>query len=260
MSQNREVRGRLMSRGATAEIVEFSLPTEWYDRWWEPGALLAAVDARRQRFQFFEDMYRQELKPLREAWAASRFAAIRSQDRPVSIRLEPAGHRFPDFTLRVHKEVLPFELTEAYQEGRRRDQEYRRAAARKRKGTPPDIEQFDPGEEEKAAIKAIIRAIERKAGQHYSPAPHLLVYVNFFCVTNEPLVTNSLAFQLADRWSKQFKSCWLLWDNCIFRLWPRPAKIVNYTMNFCSVDDERMPIPNSKNQNSRLKDDQPPAP
>ena len=40
-----------------------------------------------------------------------------------------------------------------------------------------------------------------------------------------------------------------------------PGKpLVNYTMNFCSVDDERMPVPNSKNQNSRLKVDQPPAP
>ena len=90
------------------------------------------------------------------------------------------------------------------------------------------MEPYDPGEEEKAAIAAILRAIERKADQHYTPAPHLLVYVGFFCGTDEPPVSNSLAVQLADRWSNQFKSFWLLWDNCIFRLWPRPAMKIKW--------------------------------
>ncbi len=212
-----------MSAGVTSEIVDLSLPAEWFDRWWEPAELLAASNVRRQRFQFFEDMYRSKLKALGETWAASRFAMILSQDRPVSIRIEP--DRFPDFHLRVRNESSPFELIGADHEGRQRDKEYRIAAARKAKGLPPVIEQCDPGEEEEAAIPAIVRAIEKKAKMHYSPAPHLLVHVNFNYMTDKPPISNLQAFQLADQWSKHFKSCWLLWKHCIVRLWPRAAMI-----------------------------------
>ena len=116
-------------------------------------------------------------------------------------------------------------MIEAFEEVRRRDDEYRRAAARKAEGLPPVIEQFDPGEEEEAAIAAIARSIEKKAKKRYSTVPNLLVYVNFSCMTDNLPITNLLAFQLADRWSKDFKSCWLLWEQCIFRLWPRATKI-----------------------------------
>jgi hypothetical protein len=214
-----------MSADVTSEIVDVSLPAEWFDRWWEPAAFLAAVHVHKQRFRYFEDMRRHELEALLDAWATSRFASILSQNRPVSIRLERDRYRFPDFTLRVRKEILPFELTGAHQAGRRLHEEYRRAAARKARGLPPEIELFDSGEEEEAAVPAVVRVIEKKAKKHYSPAPHLLVYVNFICGTDEPPITNLQAFQLADRWSKDFTSCWLLWEHCIFRLWPRAAKI-----------------------------------
>lgn len=216
----RQLRCSSLSAKVTSKIGDLPLPAEW---WWKPAELLTAVDVYRQRFQCFEDMHRRDLKQLREAWAASRFANILSRDRPVFIRLE--SDRFPDFTLRVHEEILQFELTDAYQEGRRLSEEYRCAAARKARGLPPVIELSDPAEEEEAAIPAIVRAIEKKAKKRYSPPPHLLVHVTFSCVTDEPPITSLQAFQLADRWSKDFKSCWLLWDHCIFRLWPRAAKI-----------------------------------
>jgi hypothetical protein len=192
-------------------------------RWWEATEFLAAVLVLKKGFQYFEYMYRPEFKRLGEALAAAWFAYILSQDRRVSIRLEP--DRFPDFVLRVDNEIWSFEETTAFREDRRPDEEYRWASARKAAGLAAEDEFYDPVEEEEAAIPAIIRAIEKKKRRCYSSAPHLLVYVSLSCVTDKPLITNLLAFQLADLWGKDFKSCWLLWERSIFRLWPRAAMI-----------------------------------
>ncbi len=171
-------------------------------------------------------MCRTELKPLREAWAAARYATILAQDRPVSVNLE--RDRFPDFNLRVRDELQCFELVEADREGRRRGEEYRRAAAREEAGLPPELEEFDPWEEEQRAIPAITRAIEAKAGKHYKPATHLLVYVNFW-LDREPPNVILQAVQSAEKRRDAFASFWLLWGDFIIRLWPRPAKIRDRT-------------------------------
>jgi hypothetical protein len=103
-----------------------------------------------------------------------------------------------------HKEIWRFELTEAFQKRRRRDEEYRREAARKKEGRLPKIEKIDRSEEAEAATPAIAQAIEKKAKKHSYPAPHLLVYVNFFVFseTSEPPITSLVALQLADQWGK----------------------------------------------------------
>jgi hypothetical protein len=162
-------------------------------------------------------------KKLREATAAAKFALVLSGDRPVSIELE--SDRFPDFTLRVGNNILAFEQTEADRPGRRRGDEYRRAARRKAEGLPLPIEQYDPAGEEQDAIPAIIEAIQKKANRRNSPPPNLLVYVNFSCDWEKPPITGLIASQLAHRWRADFESCWLLWEDRIFRLWPRPAMI-----------------------------------
>lgn len=155
-------------------ILEFKRPPlEWFDRWWTPAEFATAVSVHKETIPKSDFMCRSEAKPIREAWAAARCATILSQDRPVSIQLE--RDRFPDFNLRVRDELQPFEIVEAHQVGRRRCEEYRRAAERKAAGLPPEIEHFDPWEEEQAAIPAIVRAIEAKAAKYYRPVPHLLV-------------------------------------------------------------------------------------
>lgn len=211
-----------MTQRADSDIAEFLPPAEWFDKWWEPAEFAASVHAHKQTVPIVEFMCRSQLKPLREAWAAARFATILSQDRPVSINLE--RDRFPDFNLRVRGETQLFELVEANRAGRHRSQEYRFAAASEAAGQSLELEHFDPAEEEQAAIPAIAHVIELKAKKYYKPAPHLLVYVNFW-LDGEPPITNLQAVQITERWRDAFTGFWLLWGSFIVRLWPRPAKI-----------------------------------
>lgn len=215
-----------VARPIDSEIAKFLPPAESFDVWWGAAEFAAAVDAHKQTVPVVEFMCRPQLKPLREAWAAARFATIRSQDHPVSIRLE--RDRFPDFHLRVRNETQCFELVEADHPGRRRGDEYRAAAVREIAALPPEIEHFSPDEEMRVAIPAIARAIGDKASKGYRPVPHLLVYVNFplFC---DPPITSLHAFALADKYSASFASAWLLWGRFAVRLWPRPAMIRDQT-------------------------------
>jgi hypothetical protein len=89
----------------------FLPPVEWFDNWWQPTDLLKAVRAHNSTVPGVDFFKCPDLKPLREALAAARFSTILSQDRPVSINMEP--DRFPDFNLRVRSELQIFELVEA---------------------------------------------------------------------------------------------------------------------------------------------------
>lgn len=211
-----------MTQDAALESIEISAPPAWFDRWSTPAEFAAAVDALKGTISDVDFMCRSEAKPMREAWAAARYATILSGDRPVSIQLE--RDRFPDFNLRVRDELQLFEIVEADQPGRRRTEEYRLLAERKTAGLPPEIEEFDPKEEQQAAIPAIVRAIEAKAAKRYRPAPHLLVYVNFW-LGGEPPTEIWTAVESAERHHNSFAATWLLWGGFIIRLWPRPAKI-----------------------------------
>jgi hypothetical protein len=156
----------------------FEPPADWFGCWWDPERLLNAVRRHNEAVPAEEQFGRPELKPLSEAYAAAMFGTIRSQSAPCSIRLIRDG--FPDFELRFAARVDQFELTEADREGRRRGDEYREAAALRAMGLRPTPEAFDPLEQQRAALPAAALAIQRKAAKHYRPAPHLLVYVNFF--------------------------------------------------------------------------------
>lgn len=197
-------------------------PPEWFDRWWAPAEFATAVRIHKETIPELDFMCRSEAKPIREAWAAARYATILSHDRPVSVQLE--RDRFPDFNLRVRDELQPFEVVEADKVGRRRSEEYRRAAEREAARLPPEQEHFDPWVEEQAAIPAIIHAIEAKAAKHYRPAPHLLVYVNF-CLDGEPPNEILNAVRSAEQHRDSFAAIWLLWGKFIIRLWPRPGMI-----------------------------------
>ncbi len=211
-----------MTKQAKSSIGDFSIPRAWSCDWWEPNELLTAVEIHRRRFRFFEDMYRPELQPLREAWAASKFAKIRSQHRPIFIKL--GSDRFPDFFIRENQEINCFELTEAYHEGRRRNDEYRLAAKHKLEGKPSEVELCDVGEEEDTALRSIFGAIKKKAEKNYSDPPHLLVYVSCSWASKSSPVKNNFVSEL-HQWSGTFKSCWLLWER-VFRLWPPPPAMI----------------------------------
>jgi len=214
-----------MKHGATVDIRSYLPPPEWFGRWWDPAELLVSVRDHNEHVPSELLFTRPELKPLLEAHAAARFAAIRGQDLQCSIRL--ATERFPDFELRIQHQLQQFELTEADHDGRKRGDEYREAAKRKVAGLQPDVELISPDDEERDALSAIARAIERKAAKRYAPPPpHLLVYVNF-SLFRELRLKRLDVLQLVEPWTGRFASIWLLWGANALRCWPNPAHIVD---------------------------------
>jgi len=152
------------------------------------------------------------------------FGTIRSQSTPCSIRL--VKNTFPDFELRFDERIEQFELTEADAiEGRQRGKEYRKAAAERAAGLRPPAEPFDASERQRAALRTIPIAIERKAAKHYRPAPHLLIYINCAPLFGRLPLTEEPAIQIVTPWGERFVSIWLLWGSYAVRLCPNPAKI-----------------------------------
>jgi hypothetical protein len=119
------------------------------------------------------------LKPLRETYAAAKFATIRAQAQHCEVRMVDPISGFPDFEIRLDDASEQFEQTEADREGRRRGDEYSEADRRVACGAPAGLKHYDPDEETAAAPRAISVSLECKAKKHYRPRPHLLVYVNF---------------------------------------------------------------------------------
>jgi hypothetical protein len=195
-------------------------PDEWFHHWWEPQTLLErwredkeAIPGDIPGNRFFNDP---ALKPLRETYAAAKFASIRGRVRPCKVRLIHPASEFPDFEIRFGEAVHQFELTEADREGRARGTEYREADRRAASHARPELRHCDPDEEMAAAIPAISAALDRKANKQYRPRPHLLVYVNFPTDNGRPPLNDLQAVQLAEPYRSSFVSIWLLWgDNAV---------------------------------------------
>jgi hypothetical protein len=196
---------------------------EWFDRWWPAAEFLPIVRAHNDPITSDEFVSRPEYRPLMEAYAAALFAWILGQDRPVHVRLERS--RFPDFQLKLYTAVFDFELVEADKPGRRRTAEYKDAAQRERAGLPQTLEEFDPIEEQEAAIPAIVSAVERKAAKMYKPAPQLLVYVDFWLFKEPPLTPAQFEARLS-KYRHSFPELWLLWGANAIRCWPDPIRLV----------------------------------
>jgi hypothetical protein len=110
-------------------------------------------------------------KPLREAWAAGRFAkALSLRGRRIEVKLAGADERFPDFYVKCDSKERLFEFTEAMEPSRQRHREYKEATARP--FWSDSLGRID-------GQKAVAAAIQKKLDRHYSGRPHLLVYANF---------------------------------------------------------------------------------
>jgi hypothetical protein len=210
-------------------IEPYAPPAEWFHDWWNPQALLDSVLAHKDAIPgdmpgnlFFNDP---ALKPLREAYAAAKFARIRDRVRPCEVRLINPASEFPDFEIRFDDAAHQFELTEADRKPRLRGKEYREADRRAVSGASAKLTHYDPDEEMAAAIPAISAALNRKAKKHYQPPPHLLVYINFPTDNGRPPLTDLEAVQLAEPYRTSFASIWLLWGDNAVRCWPNPANI-----------------------------------
>jgi hypothetical protein len=199
---------------------------EWSDRWWNPQALLESVLAQMHAIPgnvpgnlLFNKPF---LKPLREAYAAAKFATIRAQARRCQVRMVDPASGFPDFEIHFDDASEPFEQTEADREGRRRGDEYREADWRVASGASAGLKHYDPDKVMAAAPQAISVALERKANKHYQPKPHLLVYVNFPTDNGRPPLKDVQAVKLVEPYRETFRSIWLLWGENAVRCWPAP--------------------------------------
>jgi hypothetical protein len=199
-------------------------PAEWFERWWNPQALLEDTRARMDAIPR-SSRFKSELKPFREAWAAAKFATIRGQGRACDVRLVDPATVFPDFQIRLDGVIEQFEQIEADREGRRRHAEYKESDRRAAAGETAGLKHDDPDEEMAAAPQAISIALECKAKKHYRPQPHLLVYVNFPTDNGRPPLKDLQAVQLVEPYRETFLSIWLLWGDNALRCWPNPANI-----------------------------------
>lgn len=198
-------------------------PAEWFNRWWTAADFFAMVHKHNEAIPPVDFFDRPEFQPLREAYAAGFFSWILAQERPVLVKLD--ADRFPDFDLKFNDTVVGFELVEADRPGRRRTEEYKEAGRREAAGLPEKLENFDPDAEQQAAMPAIKRAVEKKAAKKYMPAPHLLVYVNFW-LFDEPPLTPAQFGQLLQPWRESFPEVWLLWKAHAIRCWPDATRLV----------------------------------
>ncbi|MGE0733437.1 MAG: hypothetical protein AB7G15_12855 [Alphaproteobacteria bacterium] len=201
----------------------FDPPKNWFSCWWEPNRLFRAVDLHREHVENVPLFSVPRLQRVKEFLAAASFACIRSQDQPCQLRF--IDDIFPDFELRFHNHIEPFELVEADRPGRRRGEEYKMAAQLRAEGKSA-VTHVDPDLEEDQAIPAVEAAIKAKAGKKYSPAPNLLVYVNFSWATRKNPFALSHARAMGEKWESTFPSLWLFWKNNAIRCHPLPVTTI----------------------------------
>jgi hypothetical protein len=140
-------------------------------------------------------------QPLKEAWAAGRFGrALELQGHEVAVRLAEANERFPDFYVRCDVAEHPFEITEALEPRRRRDDEYRTYAKQPTALRPYHSVSRGDGQ------RAVAEAIRRKSDKLYSGHPHLLVYADF---SGEGIDLRECLDQCKDACAR-FISVWIL--------------------------------------------------
>jgi hypothetical protein len=188
-----------------------TVPLAWSSRWWQPRALLAAVQRSNRHIssrRYFNDPS-QAMRVRREAYATAVFGTILSDHgRCDGLRME-AGN-FPDFHLRAADAEIGFEITEADRLGRRRGQEYL---------SRPRMKPYYPAAEEEEARRVIPLRIAQKARKVYRPTPHLLVYVNLSAFARRADTDRELA-RSAEPWASCFGAIWLLWGGNAIRLTP----------------------------------------
>ncbi len=148
--------------------------------------------------RFFNDPH---FQPLREAWAAGHFAlGLQRFYDSIEVRLDP--DRFPDFHLRINKQVYGFEFTVADEPERMIGKEYK-----ERKNNPLLSTPYQPERGCQEGPSWVAAAVKKKYKKHYSDHPNLLVYANFEASSLDPSEIIKLCYQ----WSNSFNSIWILW-------------------------------------------------
>jgi len=173
-----------------------------------PAHLEAVVKKRAGALELRAFLTRQENQRLREMWCAGRFSAgyernMEPCEVDIEKRDEQAAH---DFKLITEKDVLPFQVVEVLEAGRRRGDEYKNI------DSEPLYQEW-PVYNAAYAEQRVNEELQRKVARRYAGAAqlHILAYlnVNAAAVAWAPL---ALATQEAAR---TFASVWCVTDHML---------------------------------------------
>jgi hypothetical protein len=182
-----------------------------FGRWWTPSELIAACENIRLSVTSRDFRHSDEVKHVREALAAAKFAELRPWNLDWEVSLTPKVEEFPDFKLRSNSDVRWFEEVEArHPRLERGNHEF--------SGWTHE----NPEEHFRAGMEVTAERIATKAAKRYRPRPHLLVYCNFW--SGE--VLKHEANRIIAPYRDGFLSVWLLfWGQNAIQLWPDPCKV-----------------------------------
>ena len=178
-----------------------------FGRWWKASELIAACENIRLSVTSRDFRHSDEVKHVREAIAAAKFAELRPWNLDWEVSLTPKVEEFPDFKLRGTGEVQWFEEVEA-----------RYPTLERGNDEGSGWKHEDPEEHFRAGMEVVADKIARKAAKCYRPRPHLLVYCNFWSGEVLDYEANRILAPYRD----SFLSVWLLfWGQKAIRPWPR---------------------------------------
>lgn len=195
---------------------EPAIPESWHTDWHEPDRFFSEVEAMLEPYDSEVIFSDPKFQTHFDAFIAGKLAVIRNTHEPTRVRLVKG--EAPDFELNIQGEVEPFEATEADRADRRRGDEYREVAKRRKQGLPKELEMFSPSEEMEHAREAIPRVIENKAKKRYRPPPHLVVMVNL--TTFGDIIPVPELADLTSPFQGFFASIWIVWGHRAIRTWP----------------------------------------
>ena len=140
----------------------------------EPGAFTEPLERLRAGITQDALFNWPEYKPLKDAWFAALFSlGYQEWGRVLTeVLLCDPKNEFPDFQVRIRGQVFDFEATMAMRPGRLLGLLYKgtRVLGPPAWKRPESLPEFDP--------RPFQDAIRKKATKHYSPKPHLLVYLS----------------------------------------------------------------------------------
>jgi hypothetical protein len=188
-----------------------------FAQWQSPDALSTLVDEAMNRIGS-RDLFNQGgLAVVRDGWTAAEFGQAR---QATQVRL--ITDAWPDFELKIHDQIEPFEGVEADDPQRRRGDEYRNSTG--------EIED-DPVEDwiaraEQAPIW-LEAACRKKANKKYSTRSNLVIYLNLgeYGIRQKEVERSFSSATAAAKDS--FNSIWILWKKRAYLVWESSNVAIN---------------------------------
>jgi hypothetical protein len=182
---------------------------EALSHWQSPDEFVTTVEALDKRVLSSELFNMPQLQFICDASVLGSFVRLR---QPTSVRLVAPPEEWPDGQVRLSNgELVNVEITEADIEGRRRGEEYKVGAPIRADGSV-----YNWARNAAAVPDALERAIKRKIGRNYKPAPALLVYLNLNEYGIWQAETEASLKAVKERYRASFGDLFILWKEKLY--------------------------------------------